>query len=485
MKKILAIITLLSLFSMQIVSYANEDNLCFDMDLSLDTEQKLVVKNKVTNSAYGITIYGRGDSTAPLTDTISSVSGETRYITTGQNRTAYGMISLDTTLAESMAESDELSIEFWAKSDTIGRYNNYKLFNIAMAGYADADESTNLDWELNLNQNGAQSKLSDGTEISVPDILAGEWAHWVVTRSYNQETSKFDTVVYVNGVQQGTASGGAKPDATEYSFSIGAAGDADKTYQGSIGTFKIYKKALGQTRIAELYSQSKAQYAELPKSMSLISPAEAKELKKSDRELKVEFNNYIDKTTLSEIEFLNTDETVFDGATLDVPDGNTKTVTFELEGLEEGADYILRIGEVKSINQYTVTPQDISISVFDSAITREDFSDWDAGDLTSDPTGKYVFYSSGTEDSFSDFAIKTKTAGGQTIKYLEMKASSADGAKDSYFAYNLPSGFNKDFVLEVGVRGESEATSRSIRIVNGGNHFEAGLFTTGSFVAYS
>ena len=475
MKKILAIITLLSVLSTQLVSYANEDNLYFDMDLSAYTEQNPVVKNKATNSSDGITADG-----LPLTDTISSVSGETRYITTGQisgnTGTTHGMINLDNTLAYDMACSDELSIEFWAKSEEAkARYRNYKLFSLV--------SSAALDWELNLNTSGAQIKLSDGTEISVDDIKAGEWAHWVVTRKWNEETQKFDSVLYINAEQIGTASGGAKSEATDFSFTIGGAEGADKTYQGSIGAFRVYKKELSSQRVSEIYNGSKGNFAELPKSINLVSPADGKILKKSDRELVVEFDNYIDKSTVSNIQFLNSDETPFEGAAMIVPDGNTKTVTFELEGLTEGKSFILRIGEVKSSNQYTVTPQDISISVFDSAIAGDDFSDWDAGDLTADPTGKYVFYSSGTSGSFDDFTVKTKTAGGKTIKYLEMRASSAEGAKDSYFAYNLPSGFNKDFVLEVGVRGNSDATSRSVRIVNGSNHFEAGLFTTGSFVA--
>lgn len=482
MKKILAVITLLSVILTQTAALAitaNSEDLIFDMDLSAYTAESQTVKNKVTNQSTGITVYGR-DKNSPQAATISSMSGETKVLTTGFDsgnaKTKYGMVSVDNTVAQQLSQSDELSFEVWTKSqEPKASYQNYCLFNLAGGAYADADDAANLDIELKFHRNGVHLNTSDGEEVTITDYPQEEWAHWVITRKWNTETSKFDNTVYINGVQKGTVSGGAKLTKEAYSLSIGGAGDADKTYLGQIADFKAYQKALTAADAAELYKGSKDRFVELPTSMTLVSPTEGTVLQKSANELKVEFNNYINKDTLTELALLNAgDESVFEGATKSVPNGNTKSVTFKLNGLNEGQRFILRVGDVKSINGYSVTPCDINLSVFDSSIANEDFSDWSIGAINAELTD-LEFCSSGN-NSTDDFEVKTKGS----KKYIEGK-NSEEKAKDTYVAYNMPTSTKgKDFCLEIGVLGEGDATSRSIRVCNGGTHYEIALSKDGS-----
>ncbi len=482
MKKILAVITLLSVILTQTAALAitaNSEDLIFDMDLSAYTAKSQTVKNKVTNQSTGITVYGRGDN-SPQAGIISSISGETKVLTTGfdsgSTKTKYGMVSVDNTVAEQLSQADELSFEVWTKSqEPKASYRNYCLFNLAGGAYADADNAANLDIELKFHTNGVYLNTSDGEKIEITDYPKDEWAHWVITRKWNVEKSKFDNTVYINGVQKGTVSGGTKLTKEAYSLSIGGAGDEDKTYLGQIADFKAYQTALTAADAAELYKDSKDRFVELPTSMTLVSPTEGTVLQKSAKELKVEFNNYIDKDTLAELELLNAaDESVFEGATMSVPDDNTKSVTFKLNGLNEGQRFILRVGEVESINGYSVTPCDINLSVFDSSIVNEDFSDWSIGTIDAALTD-LEFWSSGN-NSTDDFEVKTKGS----KKYIEGK-NSAGVAKDTYVAYNMPTSTNgKDFCLEIGVLGEGDATSRSIRACNGGTHYEIALSASGS-----
>lgn len=477
MKKLLAVFTLLAVILTQTAVFA-DDGLIFDMDLSEYSETNRVVRNKA-NSSDAITVYGNGDN-FPHAGAVSSMNGDLPCITTGEGKNLqYGMISVTGASANAMGTADSLSFEIWTKSGTpSAAYRNYLMFGLA-------DSSGIDDVSLKMHNDGVELMSGSRSLTEIDDYEKDKWQHWVITRSSkpNEEDEgfHFEYNVYLNGASKGTFKGGAKLTDTAYTLSIGAEDNLSsaKIYNGSFGGFKVYTKELTATEVSAIYAKEKTNYEELPSTMELVSPTAAKELKKTDKELEVEFNNYIDKATLENgLKLLNkSDESEFSGAVMQIPEGNTKKVTFKLNGLNEGDEFILRISGVQSVNHKTVTAQDIAVTVYDSAIMSEDFSDWTVGEVNASEHSDFVFYSSGTSNSADDFEVKQRG----TVKYIEGKNSNNEAAKDTYIAYNMPSStYGKDFCLEIAVKGEGEATSRSIRAVDGGTHYEIALSASGS-----
>ncbi len=490
MKKILAIFAVLCLSFTGITGYA-DDGLIFEMDLSAYSDSNPVVLNGVTESAEGITVYGRGDYSAPVYDSLMSIGGETRYLTFGHTEgntgTPYGVVQLDSSLANPMAVSDKLTVEFWTLSDTpSSRYLYYKFFKLAREKYENATIDGSIDWETSIQTASKFENRLDANTVrtSVNNFPRGQWTHYVFTREWDAVSGEWDVDIYINGVSKGSYSGGTKSQSTENSFTIGGSGAAAKSYQGSIAEFRIYDTAFDADKAKAQYLATKDNYVVLPETMNIVTPSDDFAISASAGHIEIEFDNYIDKSTLSEITFTTVDgDDIPGGIFIETEEGNTKRANLYFGRLEPASEYILHIGEVKSINNITVTPEDFIVSTNDIYIVNQDFSDYPTGTMTEVPEGPLTFFSSGVNNSVADFAVKEQTikATGETIKYLEMKTRNPEGAKDSYLAYNFPPGYTKDFVVEVGVRGAGgSALDRSVRLLGAGSaHMIVGGFNDG------
>ncbi|MBP3360918.1 MAG: hypothetical protein J6N52_08710 [Clostridia bacterium] len=502
MKKISAILLALCIAGMQLTGiYAaepaeNEDALYFDMDLSEYDGDNRVVKNKVTDSADGITVYGRDDA-YPEVDEISAVSGTTKYITTGQTASkgaSYGVVQLDNSLAQPMHESDELTVEFWTRSDApVSSYLYYKFFKLSLASYENSVYDDSIDWEMSVQSTvNAENRFArnstnatDYAKVAVSNFPQKSWTHYVLTRTWDELNERYNTVVYINGAKKTSASGGKKMSAADCSMTIGGSGAASKTYQGSIGEFRVYLKALDADRARALYLDTKDNYADLPKSMKLVSPSGDMSVSPSEGHIGITFDNFIDKSTLDEITFTKKDDgsEAAGGIFIRTEEGNTRTADIYFGRLEKNSEYVLSIGAVKSINGYVFEGAEYTVKSNDTYLLNEDFSDWPIGEVSEVPEGSPLyFFSSGTGDSTADFAIAeaTSKSTGKTIKYMEMKTRDESGAKDSYLAYNFSSGYTGDFVVEVGVRGQGgSALDRSIRFIQSG-YMQLGAFLSGT-----
>lgn len=496
MRKILALMLVLCIFSAPLVCRAEEDDnrLWFDLDLSEYTDDNPIVKNGVTGSSDSITVYGREDYNAPAVNSISAISGETKYITTGHTDgagNAYGVIQLEDALARPMSESDALTVEFWTKSDTpAASYLYYKFFKLSAFPYQSSLYDGSIDWEVSVQSAvNAENRFAKNTSDSpyyvksaVNGFPQNIWTHYVLTREWDSVNECFNSVVYINGVKKSSGSGGMKYIENEYGFTIGGSGSAPKTYQGSFGSFRVYLSAMSDAEAKERYIATKDDYFELPKSMELLAPAQDMEISPSEGRITVEFDNFIDKSTLNEITFkTSSGEDIPGGVFVETEEGNTKTAELYFGKLDAESEYVLHIGAVSSINNYVVEARDIIIKTTGIYMVNEDFSDYPTGEIGDISDSPLTFFSSGINNSAEDFSVKEQTSKstGETIKYLEMKTRNFTASKDSYLAYDFPSGYNKDFVAEIGVRGQGGNSNRSIRFLQS-NYVTIGSFSSGT-----
>ncbi len=464
----------------------SENGLLFDLDLSEYTSDNPIVKNAVTESTDEITVYGRGSHSAPESDFISSMNGETRYITMGKTASkgeGYGVIQLGSALAAPMAQSDELTVEFWTKSDKpVASYLYYKFFKLSQKPYAGSTMDDTINWEVSVQSASLNAEnryarntttATDYAKASLSSLPRNTWTHYMLTRKYNADSDTYTSEVYINGVKKQTATGGKKIESNEYGFTIGGSGAAERTYQGSFGEFKVYLKVLDADTAKNHYLNTKNNYSELPKSMTLLSPTDDFEIGCRDGRLSIEFDNFFESAELDKITFTEEDGSEIPGGVFKKTESQySKKAELSFGRLKEDSAYRLHIGSITSVNGYSSEERDIIVTTGNSFYINEDFESYPIGpaaDIAAE--SGLTFFSSGVNNSAADFNIREKTdeATGEKKKYMEMKNGNFEASFDSYLAYTFPEKQTKDFVVEVGVRGDGGAAlNRSIRFADGG-----------------
>ncbi len=140
-------------------------------------------------------------------------------------------------------------------------------------------------------------------------------------------------------------------------------------FKGKIADMKIYDKAFSAADAEAYYNKTKANYEEFELADTLeltsTSPANITDdsgavLSISSKAIKLNFNNYIDKNTLSAITFAKADGTAVSGYTVSLDDesaSTSKTVKINLSDLlEPHTNYILSItSDLKSVNGKSIT----------------------------------------------------------------------------------------------------------------------------------
>lgn len=171
----------------------------------------------------------------------------------------------------SLTDKNALTFEAWARADWNGDTQNWGA--LASIGRTYKSGGANDKVALRFTTGGTIQLYPDreahdtalDTNInfrSYEDV----WAHYVVTREYNETTSTWTTCGYVNGEQvSNTASlvkAMSKYDGAESWLAIGGAtgADGERSFIGDIADFKLYTKALSADEVAANYAAEAGKY---------------------------------------------------------------------------------------------------------------------------------------------------------------------------------------------------------------------------------
>ena len=280
MRKIISSILIIAVMvcQMSIPALAADDGLIFELDLSACTASSMTVKNKVTNSASGITLGSSTESgssgTGPILKEFENAEGgTTKYLcfTNPENNAAagtYGVLDLTGDAVSAMENQDELTMEFWLNTNKgNGSVKSGRLFQwtkgstVLMENYINGS-TEQFQWRPFV---GADSEMKVGISSQVDS-----WHHYVLTRKWNTTTSKYDISLYCDGAYSTNAGGtvlnnvsyGSQATETDSKLTLGGRNyGTGNVYGGSIGAFRVYNKVLSASEIANKYNTEKTAYA--------------------------------------------------------------------------------------------------------------------------------------------------------------------------------------------------------------------------------
>ncbi|MCK9479102.1 MAG: Ig-like domain-containing protein [Firmicutes bacterium] len=217
------------------------------------------------------------------------------------------------------------------------------------------------------------------------DYISGNWMHMVTTRQWNPATNRWVSKTYINGAHEPTldidaipvpapASNPLRKNENGYVLGIGNANQNNglRALKGDIATFKVYNKILTASEALDNYNATVMDFVALPETMQIenVTP-EGGVINSATDEIKIDFNNYVDKNTLSGITFKKSGDSANIGV-VKTAEGVIKTVRVEYPSLDEGANYVLTIpATVKSINNYSVEPAVYNYSAWTDALVFE------------------------------------------------------------------------------------------------------------------
>ena len=444
MKKLcsLFLAMLILMTSLSVFAADSTTALLFDMDLSTYTAET----KTVTSSAGTNTITVNGDPSLGTVNGKNYLTFATPEYYTANEQSTDNYISV---YNDSFASQKELTFEFWARdNNSINKYCT--MFSLATR--TGGNESANVQTFLMSSENAYMVRPSgekteaDNTEqaeiIRYKDAVSarGTWAHYVVTRKYDEEAATYSTSFYLNGVLQSVTSvtnegkykAWSKRSANSKYLSIG--NDATRTYGfiGDIAEFRVYDGILSEEKVTTNYNQKKDSFIEYADTMELESvSASGNTISAESSELTLRFNNYIDVSTIDgSITILNAEDRtpLKGGVALKAGTGLTKAVTVKYGKLELGKQYILQVtSALKSKNNKVCVPVEKEYTAQTEYIFYEDFMSDDFVVGQNPPTNKGINYFSSVwnEDkqmatTKSDNSSNMIVCGDDTFKYISM-----------------------------------------------------------------
>lgn len=171
----------------------------------------------------------------------------------------------------SLTDKNALTFEAWARADWNGDTSNWGA--LASIGRTYKGGGANDKVALRFMTGGTIQLYPDreaqdaalNTTINFRSY-EGVWAHYVVTREYNEATSTWTTRGYVNGEQVSNTANLTK-EMSKYTgaeswLAIGGAtgADSERSFIGDIADFKLYTKALSADEVAANYAAEAGKY---------------------------------------------------------------------------------------------------------------------------------------------------------------------------------------------------------------------------------
>lgn len=279
MKKLLSILLTVALLmsSVGLVAFAAGDETAsgdptpvFELDMSEYTAENPVLKDKA-NDAVITLAPGSGAQTSgfnPQKVSYTALNGTTNSYMTfspltspSDNWTSAGTVA-QAAIGENVLNQDELTFEFWAKSE--GTHSYDRIFSY---GNEDSDETA---VELNGADNGkTYAKFcfygkSNEISLSYPNNhieWGSHWHHIVMTSEWEANegnATKMTAVVYVDGVQAGSTTAdstdGRRPSNESKNRTLYIGGNnGGVAFIGNLASFKVYNKSLTAEQVKANY----------------------------------------------------------------------------------------------------------------------------------------------------------------------------------------------------------------------------------------
>lgn len=201
-------------------------------------------------------------------------------------------------------------------------------------------------------ENGAYAEKSiEHTESLLP---LQQWNFMVFTKKWKDENT-FVYETYINGQKTDslseTVSNAIHVDENGVGLYIGA----NMRNTDKLASMTIYNKALTEDMVAEIYADDVKKYNPPSESMDLseVNPADNSTISSSGGEIQIEFNNYIDKSSLKTVKMIYSDGNEVEGGIIKniSPDGKSFKILFG--ELKQNENVTIILDGIVSENGYT------------------------------------------------------------------------------------------------------------------------------------
>ncbi len=441
---LLMFVLMLNLFAVPCMADGGETplKLLFDLDISSYDGTAASLADSTGNT----TNFEIQDNPTP--GTIINTTGTKKYIkfaerngTTNKNEKAAIKATNPAVL-----NKDELTIEAWAYVDDANVSGNYqRIFSLNNGAGSEAvceleitSGSPNI-FKYKMASDATASFRVTGSDNGT--YYKKRWVHYVFTRKWVENDTKVEYHCYVDGNDiNATTLAGSRINETGKTLCIGGDGltGARTGLLGNIAEFRIYDGILTAEQISEKYNNEKGDFVELAKTMALesITPEANSVIDSYSNEITLNFDNYIDASTLNNISLIGEDGSAPKGG-IDVymPEEVSKTLKIKYGKLTPGQTYTLTINGLTSLNNipfnsgsYTAEFTSLSYTVVDGKdyLIYEDFSGAEYVVDAKAPTATALKMISGDVADDSSLIMVRSTESGD--KYLELTASEVNKA---------------------------------------------------------
>ena len=165
---------------------------------------------------------------------------------------------LNFTNLSSLNITGSLSIAAWIYPRSFGGGNSARIYDKFQYIGLQAGTSFYIDNSLGINSIAVSSGVLLGTNVSRLNnqVTLNTWQHFAISHNGSNATITF----YKNGASIGSSGSLAPVAATGASACIGNNFAGQYNFDGTIGTVRVYNRAISATEVAQIYNSSKSRY---------------------------------------------------------------------------------------------------------------------------------------------------------------------------------------------------------------------------------
>lgn len=396
------------------------------------------------------------------------------------------------------------TVEAWAKANQtnvvesalFGRQGNY---NTGSGMYMKLGNSNNKD-AFNFTYNN-KSKVANGNKFLTDTGVNREdqWAHYLITASYDETAKKWTYNFYLNGNLCGyenTITTDVVDFADEGNWCLYIGRGAKSSFAGDIGTFKFYDRVLNMTEIGQAYAAERTgfdasvavdgtlSYAVSEKIKDNMYKAEILEgavLDPNIGGITVDVSNLVgaaglmaSSVTANSFKIVETDGTAAKGRVYAKADGNKIYLSFGALEANKAYNLVLNAGGVKTSTGLPCIQKSFAFVTSNSLLANEDFDEWTSLE-SADET--IAFVSNGVEGDKSAFTLQTE--GNDKFLRMQPTEQNKNSMLSAVFDRNMKfiTG-NSVLVSQTSVRGAGKTTKNVLSNLqhSGGTYSYTGWF---------
>lgn len=330
------------------LTYAADEQLIFDLDLSASTTENITATNKVAGNSSAVAINGKPG--------LGEINGNPFLSFSGN-----AAVKVQD---EAFANQDAMTFEAWIKGDNFGAADkgSYRMAVMTTGGEEDCYRFDIYGYDNSIFYRPGGPKAT--TSTNAPDIRYNSkfkdydetWSHFVFTRKWTPTgTAEGQGIwsgdIYVNGVKiaanyTNNNNTQQRRDETGLYLVIGNKAYFNSAFKGELAAFKVYNSILSDDAVSAKYEADKMNYIAYADTLELTElSAQNGILDDTAGELTLTFNNYLDAATVAEgITLTKADGSeIRGGAYAEAKSAFSNQAVIRYGALETGADYLLQI----------------------------------------------------------------------------------------------------------------------------------------------